>query len=324
MSLNADSIIDRRRLRRKLVLWRGLALVAAVVAIAGIYRFAGGSAYIGEQSPHVARITVGGLIRNDRKRLEMLEKIANSGAKALIVTIDSPGGTVAGSEALYAGLRRFAEKKPVVAVVEGAAASGAYITAIAADHIVAPRNAIIGSIGVIFQYPNLHELLKSVGVTVEEIKSSPLKAAPNGYEPTSPEARAAVRGLVLDSYGWFKDLVRERRNLDPKLLEAAADGRVFTAHQALPLRLIDQIGDERAAREWLANNKDVAKNLKIRDWRTRALGSEFRWLSTLASVLELAGMHSLASFVGSDALAGAAARAQLDGLLALWQPPFAE
>ncbi len=324
MSLNADSIVDRRRLRRKLLLWRSLALIAAVVVIAGIYRLAGGTAYIGESSPHVARITVGGLIRNDRQRLEMLEKIGNSGAQALIVTIDSPGGTVSGSESLYRGLRRLAEKKPVIAVVEGAAASGAYITAIGADYIIAPRNGIIGSIGVIFQYPNLHELLKTVGVTVEEIKSSPLKAAPNGYEPTSPEARAAVRGLVLDSYGWFKDLVKERRNLDQKTLDTASDGRVFTANQALPLRLIDEIGDERAARDWLAKNKGVSKDLKIRDWRTRAIGSEFRWFGAAASILEIVGLPSLAAFVGSDALANAAARAQLDGLLALWQPPLAE
>lgn len=324
MSLNADSIVDRRRLRRKLILWRSLALVAAVVVIAGLYRAAGGTTYVGEQSPHVARITVGGLIRNDRQRLEMLEKIGNSGAKAVIVTIDSPGGTVAGSESLYKGLRRLAEKKPVVAVVEGAAASGAYITAMGADYIIAPRSGIIGSIGVIFQYPNMHELLKNVGVKVEEIKSTPLKAAPSGFQPTSPEAQAAVRSLVLDSYDWFRGLVRDRRNLDAKTLETASDGRVFSANQALPLRLIDEIGDERTAREWLANNKNVSKDLKVRDWRSSGIGSEFRWLGTAASVLQAAGWHSLATLVGSDTLASAAARAQLDGLLALWQPPFAK
>jgi len=100
----------------------------------------------------------------------MLDDIAKSGAKAVIISIDSPGGTVAGSEALYDGIRRLAEKKPVVAVVEGLGASGAYIVAIAADRIFAPRNAIIGSIGVIFQFPNVSELLKHVGVAVEEIK----------------------------------------------------------------------------------------------------------------------------------------------------------
>jgi protease-4 len=203
MSADVDAIVDRRRLRRKLTLWRILAILALVAGLGGIVVASGGTKFVAQSSPHVARITVGGLIRNDRDRLKMLDDIAKSGAKAVIVSIDSPGGTVAGSEALYAGIRRLAEKKPVVAVVEGISASGSYIVALAADRIFAPRNTIIGSIGVIFQYPNVSELLKRVGVAVEEIKSTPLKAAPNGYEPTSPEAKAAIRGLVEDSYGWF-------------------------------------------------------------------------------------------------------------------------
>src|SRR5262249_51351343 len=186
----------------------------AVVAIGAYFAASGHTPLIGESAPHVARLTIGGLIRNDRARLDLLDKIAKSGARAVILAIDSPGGTVAGSESLHAGIRRLAEKKPVIAVVEGVAASGAYIAALGADRIVAPRNAIVGSVGVIFQYPNFYELLKTVGVAVEEIKSSPLKAAPNGYEPTSPEARAAIKGLVDDSYGWVKGLVRERRGRD--------------------------------------------------------------------------------------------------------------
>src|SRR5258708_10416213 len=237
----------------------------------------------------------------------MLDDIAKSGAKAVIISIDSPGGTVAGSEALYAGIRRLAEKKPVVAVVEGISASGSYIVAIATDRIFAPRNAIIGSIGVIFQFPNVSELLKHVGVAVEEIQSTPLKAAPNGYEPTSPEAKAAIRGLVEDSYAWFKDLVRERRSLDDAKLNIAADGRVFTAHQALPLNLIDEIGDERASRAWLATNKGVDADLPIRDWKGKSVGSEFRWLSAsawLADRLGFAAHASLPSHIAASEPAG--------------------
>jgi protease-4 len=323
MSADVDAIVDRRRLRRKLTLWRILAILALVAGLAGIVAAAGGTKFA-QSSPHVARLTVGGLIRNDRDRLKMLDDIAKSGAKAVIVSIDSPGGTVAGSEALYDGIRRLAEKKPVVAVVEGISASGSYIVALATDRIFAPRNAIIGSIGVIFQYPNVSELLKHVGVAVEEIKSTPLKAAPNGYEPTSPEAKAAIRGLVEDSYGWFKGLVRERRALDDAKLNVAADGRVFTAHQALPLNLIDEIGDERAARAWLAKNKGVDADLPIRDWTTKSIGSEFRWLSASAWLADKLGLATVASLLSNDAVANAAGRAQLDGLLALWQPPLTD
>lgn len=320
MSLDLDLALDRRRMRRKVTFWRVFGVIAILIAIAGIVAGVGGSNYVEKSTAHVARVTIGGLIRNDRQRVEMLEEIEKSGAKAVLLIIDSPGGTVAGSEQLYKALRRLAEKKPVVAVVEGSAASGAYIAAMGADRIFAPRSAIVGSIGVIFQYPNLHQLLKNIGVDVESIKSSPLKASPNGLEPTSPEAKAAVQALVMDSYDWFKGLVKERRALDAATLAKVADGRVFTAAQALPLKLVDEIGDERTARDWLAKNKDVSKDLKVRDWKGKTIASEFRWLGALAAFADAVGLSSLASVIGNDSVLRAAAQAQLDGLLALWHP----
>jgi protease-4 len=307
-------------MRRKVTFWRVFAVVAVLAAIAGVLAGVGGSNYIEKSSAHVARVTVGGLIRNDRLRVELFDEIEKSGAKAVLIVIDSPGGTVTGSEQLFKSLRKLSEKKTVVAVVEGSAASGAYIAAIGTERIFAPRSAIIGSIGVIFQYPNFHQLLQKIGVDVESIKSSPLKASPNGLEPTSPEAKAAVAALVADSYGWFKDLVRERRAMDAATITKVSDGRVFTAAQALPLKLIDEIGDERTARDWLAKNKGVSTDLKVRDWKVRTIGSEFRWLSAAASLFEFAGLSMLASAVSNDSVLRAAASAQLDGLLALWHP----
>jgi len=320
MSLDVDQAIDRRRMRRKVTFWRVFAVIAVLAATAGLLASVGGANYIEKSSVHVARVTIGGLIRNDRKRVELFEEIEKSGAKAVVVVIDSPGGTVTGSEQLFKSLRKLSAKKPVIAVVEGSAASGAYIAAMGTDRIFAPRSAIIGSIGVIFQYPNFHQLLQKIGVDVESIKSSPLKASPNGLEPTSPEAKAAVASLVADSYNWFKGLVQERRALDAATLAKVSDGRVFTAAQALPLKLIDEIGDEQSAREWLAKNKGVSADLKIRDWRVRTAGSEFRWLSAVASAVEFAGFSSLASLLSNDTVLRAAAMAQLDGLLALWHP----
>jgi protease-4 len=324
MSLDADAILDRRRLRRKLTLWRTLALIAIVAVIVGIYAATGGAGYVGEQRAHVARITIGGLIRSDRERLEMLERIGRSGAKAVIVSIDSPGGTVVGAESLYDGLRRLAEKKPVVTVVQGLAASGGYVVALSSERIFAHRNAIVGSIGVIFQNPNVSQLLTTLGVKVEEIKSTPLKAEPNPYSPTTPEARAAMQALVLDSYDWFRGLVRERRGLDDAQLARAADGRVFTAAQALPLKLVDEIGGERAAREWLAKNKGVSTDLKVRDWRGGRLGSEFRWLEAAASLTGGLGLPLWSVLSAGDTALHAASRVQLDGLLALWHPSLAD
>jgi protease IV len=254
----------------------------------------------------------------------MLERIGRSGAKAVIVAIDSPGGTVVGAEQLYDGLRRLAEKKPVVAVVNGLAASGGYVVALGSERIFAQRNAIVGSIGVIFQSPNATSLLKTLGVTIEDVKSSPLKAQPNPYSPTPPEAMKAMEALVMDSYDWFRKLVQERRKLDEAQLARAADGRVFTANQAMPLNLVDQIGDERAAREWLAKNKDVSTDLRVRDWRAGQLGTEFSWLETATGLARVAGLPLLGSLLGSEALHNAAARVQLDGLLALWHPSMTD
>ena len=195
MSMESDVIVDRRRLRRKLTFWRvasALIVIGAVVAV-GAYATPWGGKLTGASA--IQRVSIDGLIRSDQKRVEALERLGKSNAPAVIVHINSPGGTTAGSEELYDALTRLKAKKPMVVVVEGLGASGGYIAALASDHIVAQQTALVGSIGVLFQYPNFTDLLKTVGVKVEEVKSSPLKAAPNGYEPTSPEARAAIDAL---------------------------------------------------------------------------------------------------------------------------------
>jgi protease-4 len=319
-AIEVDEVIARRRLRRKLAFWRLFAFLVLLVGGFGAFLWWDDGNFPPRSSPHVARVNIGGIIRNERERLELLESIGRSGAQAVILSIDSPGGTVVGSAALYDGLRRLAEKKPIVAVVDGIAASGAYIAALGADHIIAPRNALVGSIGVIFQFPNFAELMKTVGISYEEIKSSPLKAAPNMFDPPTEDARNAVRALVADSYDWFKELVAERRLLDPAKLAEASDGRVFTGHQALPLRLIDEIGDERTARDWLARERGVSKDLPVRDWRTRRVGDEFGWLhATGVKLMSLIGLGELANAL-LDGAGDAAATARLDGLLALWHP----
>ena len=206
-------------------------------------------------------------------------------------------------------------------VVDGLAASGGYITAVAADHIVAQQSSLVGSIGVLFQFPNVSELLKTVGVKVEEVKSSPLKAAPNGFEPTSPEARAALDSLVKDSYAWFRVLVKERRGMDDTLLEKVADGRVFTGRQAVDLKLIDQLGDEKTAIAWLVEQKGVDKDLPVRDYKLEPRFGDLTFLRTAASVtLDALGLGAIARQIEHAGVAQAVDRLSLDGMLALWQP----
>jgi len=322
MSLDSDIIVDRRRIRRKLTFWRVAAAVIAIAAIAGFALVATpGARGTFASAGSIARVHIDGLIRSDSERTEALERLEKSRAAAVIVHINSPGGTTAGSEQLYDSLTRLKAKKPVVVVVEGLAASGGYITAIASDHIIAQQSSLVGSIGVLFQFPNVTELLKTVGVKVEEVKSSPLKAAPNGFEPTSPEARAALDALVKDSYAWFKDLVKSRRGMDDAQLEKVADGRVFTGRQAIELKLIDQLGDEKAAVTWLVEQKGVKKDLPVRDYKLEPRFGDLPFLKAAATVtLEALGLGSLAHQLEQTGVAQAVDRLGLDGMLALWQP----
>ncbi|MDN4987624.1 signal peptide peptidase SppA [Bradyrhizobium arachidis] len=322
MSLDSDIIVDRRRIRRKLTFWRVMAALIAIAAIAGFAMIATpGARGTFASAGAIARVQIDGLIRSDSERTRALERLENSQAAAVIVHINSPGGTTAGSEQLYDSLTRLKAKKPMVVVVEGLAASGGYITAIASDHIIAQQSSLVGSIGVLFQFPNFSELLKTIGVKVEEVKSTPLKAAPNGFEPTSPEARAALDALVKDSYAWFKDLVKQRRGMDDTQLEKVVDGRVFTGRQAIDLKLIDQLGDEKTAVAWLEQQKGVKKGLSVRDYKLEPRFGDLTFLKTAASVtLEALGFSSIAHQIEQTGVAQAVDRAGLDGMLALWQP----
>jgi protease-4 len=323
MSLDADIIVDRRRLRRKLTLWRAAAILFVIIAVlAGTAALSPrGSRLLAAPGNYIARVTITGIIRNDRDRVEALESLAKSDVKAVIVHLDSPGGTTAGSEQLHDALRRVAAKKPTVMVVDGLAASGGYIAAIAGDHIIAQDTSLVGSIGVLFQFPNVSDLLKTVGVRVEEIKSSPLKAAPNGFEPTSPEARAAIEAIVMDSYAWFRDLVRSRRHLDDAALDRVADGRVFTGRQGIELKLVDQLGDEQTAIEWLAKEKGIDPKLRVRDWQLEPRLGDLGFLHLARSTaLDWVGLGGLARRIENLGAIRAVERVNLDGLLALWHP----
>jgi protease-4 len=323
MSLDADAIVDRRRMRRKLTFWRVVAVVVAIVAIilAGAALRSRGFGLTGADSAQIARISIRGIIRGDLDRVEAIERLAKSrAARAVIVHVDSPGGTTSGAEQLYAALRRLAERKPVAIVVDGTAASGGYIAALAGDHIVAEGNSIVGSIGVLFQYPKVEELLAHLGVKVEEIKSSPLKAVPNLFEPTTPEAREAIKSLVMDSYGWFRGMVRERRGLDGAALAYVADGRVFTGRQALELKLVDAIGFEQTAVDWLVKTKGVAANLPVRNWELRSRFRDLPFLHLGQAVLRAVGLDALAQRIEEAGAVQTWERLNLDGLLALWHP----
>ena len=322
MPTDSDVIVDRRRMRRKLTFWRVLAAIGVIVAVVAVGALAtpgGRSVLTGSHA--IARVKIDGLIRSDATRVEALERLEKSTAAAVIVHINSPGGTTAGSEQLYDALVRLKAKKPLVVVVDGLAASGGYIAALASDQIIAQQTALVGSIGVLFQYPNFTDLMKTIGVKVEEVKSSPLKAAPNGYEPTSPEARAALDALVKDSYAWFRGLVKDRRNMDDAMLQTVADGRVFTGRQAVGLKLIDRLGDEKTAVAWLVSEKKIDKELPVKDFKLTPRFGDMTFLRAMAAfALDSIGLGAFARQLEQSGIVQAVDRFGLDGMLALWQP----
>ena len=254
-----------------------VAVVAAVlVAIRGEHLAFGRA--------HVARLAVSGIITDDRKLVEAVTKLADDDSvKALIVAINSPGGSVAGGEGLHDAIGRVAEKKPVVAVMGGTAASAGYMVAVPAARIFAREGTLTGSIGVLLQTGQVAGLLKTLGIDAEAITSGPLKDQPSFTRPLSPEGREVLQGLVMDMYDQFVGMVAAGRHMDAARVRQLADGRAYTGRQALQLGLIDAIGGEQDARAWLAETKSVSADLPVEDVSTtglagRAFSSSLGWM----------------------------------------------
>jgi protease IV len=316
MANTADAIIDRRRLRRKLTFWRAFTLVLVALALISFFLFSG-DGFSSKSAAHIAKVRVEGTIFEYDELLKRLHDVEESAAvKGVILTIDSPGGTTAGGEAIYEAVRKLAMKKPVVAQVGTLAASAGYMIASATDHIVARQSSIIGSIGVLFQYPDISQLLTKLGVKVETIKSSPLKAEPNFFNPASDEAKAMIHRMIIDSYDWFVGLVQERRNFTHEQALALADGSVFTGRQAIANKLIDELGGEDKAVGWLAT-KGVDGKLPVVEWKPVEKSSLGRLFSESA-------LKMLAQYLGIPQESAGIVRELtgerifLDGLVSVW------
>jgi protease IV len=313
MANDIENYLSLAKLKRALLRWRVFGALALVAILAAIFWR--------EPSPretesHIARLNIDGMITGDDATLRLIRDIAESEkAKALIVRIDSPGGTTAGSEAIYEELRKLAKDKPVVAVMDTVAASGGYITALAADHIVARGNTITGSIGVIFSYPEVSKLLDTLGIKMEEIKSGELKAEPNPYKPTTEKARAVSMAMVQDSFNWFVGLVVERRKMTDARARILSDGRVYTGRQAKQEGLIDEIGGEEAAIAWLEKEKKIEAKLPVHNW-AKPLPSQFAGFGFNAGWLS----HALGIEAEARDAKETISKAKLDGLLVLWHP----
>ncbi len=317
MTLETEAVLDRRRLRRRLSWWRALAVIAAFVAI-GALAFSSAEKMGLLEQRQIARVTISGLITEDREVLRMFKQLAeNKSVSAVILVVNSPGGTTAGGEALFEAIRELSKSKPVVAQFGTLATSAAYIAGLASDYIVARGNTITGSVGVIFQWAEFSGLLEKLGVRMNEVKSGPLKAVPSPFQPMDEAGRAATEEMVAESFKWFVGLVRDRRNIDTKSIPGLEQGRVFSGRDALAHKLIDQIGSEPEAIRYLEEQRSVAKGLNIVDVKPRR-DSDWNFIGLTGHLLGrltgIPGMGEAASVLTDDRLA----RMRLDGLLSIW------
>lgn len=320
MSIDLDGALERRRLRRRLSVWRIGAVLLGLLAVLALFARAGGEGgYAG--SDQIARVSIEGLITDDRKQIELLEKLGETDrVKAVILAVNSPGGTTTGGESLYEAITALKAKKPVIAVCGTMATSAAYMISLATDRIVARGNTITGSVGVIFQFPEVSGLLDKLGVKMYEIKSGPLKANPSPFQPPDAAGLALAEEMVKESQQWFNALVADRRKISPATVPGLTEGRIYSGRQALSLKLVDEIGGEKEALAWLAASKGIDAELKIVDWKPKSdtswglFGSRDSLADRLAA---LAGLD-LATRLDKNSVIQAL---QLDGLLSLWHGP---
>ena len=314
-SLQADALVDRRRLRRRLTFWRVLAFGLAAVALTAVTLRATGALTSGRQ---IARIEINGIITDNKEQIAMLRRLAKAkNVHGVLVHINSPGGTTTGGEALFEALRDLAEKKPTVSVMGTMATSAAYIAGLATDHIVARGNTVTGSVGVIFQWADVSQLLEKVGVKMNEVKSGNLKAVPSMFAPLDEQGRKLTEEMVAELQRWFVGLVTDRRKIDPAGVPGLTQGRIFSGRQAVESKLVDALGGEREAVQWLETKRSVAKGLAIVDWKPRA-GPGWGLFSALSPAIDLAigsqGREILSRFTDNSALT----RLPLDGLVSVW------
>lgn len=319
MTSDIEHILDRRGLRKKLSFWRIATIIIFAVLLLALLQSAGAFSGLSSSRAHIARIPISGVITEDRKLLKLIKQAQDDDSvKGVVLVINSPGGTTVGGEAIFHAVRNLAKTKPTATSVGTLAASAGYMIATASDHIVARHSSIVGSIGVIFQYPQAGELLDKLGVQLKEVKSSPLKAEPSPFHTPPPEAIKVIQNLIDDSYAWFVDLVADRRPLSRQQVLNIADGSIYSGNQGLKLKLVDALGGEEKAKEWLVKEKDLSESLELIDWNIPKDRPSFPFLSLVNTWILGNGLNSSESFESKSLQKIIPRRLFLDGLLSVW------
>jgi protease-4 len=317
MTAEIDTLLERRRLRRRLTVWRALAIAGVIVALFALGT-GGDKLATAFGQKQIARVAIEGTILESRDQLELLKRVGDAdNVKGVLVFVNSPGGTTTGGEALFGALRELAKKKPVVAQFGTIAASAGYIVGLGADYIVSRANTITGSVGVLIQWPEVSQMLDKIGVKVNEIKSGDLKAVPSPFEPLNEEGKVVTKSMIDEGFKWFLSLVEARRNIKPADIPGLVQGRVFTGREALDFKLVDEIGGEDQAVDWLRKTRHVDTSAKVVDWKPESAGGFGFWSSLGQAAGGLLGQSYLGRMLARDP---GLSTLGLDGLVSVWHP----
>ncbi|ETO91329.1 MAG: signal peptide peptidase SppA, 36K type [Candidatus Xenolissoclinum pacificiensis L6] len=261
MRFESEKFIEVLKLRTSLYKWKIFAVVLAVMLVITFITHKTSKSPVNVSRPIIARVHINGMIKLDEVRERILKEniVNNNNVKAMILVINSPGGSVGGSEQLYNSIRSIAKIKPVYAVVKEMATSGAYMASIATHKIIVAPSSIVGSIGVILTSPNLSKAMEKFGVSQHRIASSEYKAQPSLYHDMSEQVQEYLQDLNYDLNDLFRKKIIESRSefFDQESILNVANGKVYTGTQAMDLKLVDLLGNEETALDLLKTEHNI-------------------------------------------------------------------
>ena len=235
--------------------------IALIILFIGITFF---DSIFNKQDNYIAKVSIENIIYTDDDFLILLDDLKNDkNVKAVLVDLNSPGGTIVGSQTIYNKLKSLGENVPIAVSMKEVAASGGYLISLAADRIFCYKGTITGSVGVILQTVNLNNLLEKIGLEPLIVKSGSMKSVPNPFEKVDEEKKKKIISLVDNMAKQFLNLVIQSRNLSKKEIDLISDGSVFTGAQAKEINLVDEIGDEQDAITWLKKKADLDEKTKV-------------------------------------------------------------
>ena len=256
------SKIYRKEMLSKTNRWRFLAIFFVILFF---FKMLGGSIISSKGSPYIARIAINGFISNDNFRNSSLEKIKNNDKiKAVIIDINSPGGTFVGGERLFEEIKKISKKKKTVVLIGEQATSAAYFAAAGSSHIIASRGSLVGSIGVLLQSFEVTELASKIGIKPILLKSTKYKASPNPLESLDKDNEQYLQNLIQESKNLFLSMViSSRKSFSEDAINIIKTGKVFIGERGLKLGLVDELGGFNEALKYLKKHKIEGEVKKV-------------------------------------------------------------